>query len=107
MPRATLTRSAHEAVTLLTPQHGAEDDLGEVSVTWAAGETVMALVQPVTREQAARAGLSVDVERVRAYLPPVTVTLPARVTLRGQEWRVVNAEARASRTVVTLEEATQ
>lgn len=90
--RGYLQPYEREPVVLMT-KTVTTNRLKEKIITYAPGATVQASVQPLGSEQAEKAGLIGEKERLRVQMAPsVPLTPGDHLTVRGEELNVARAE---------------
>ncbi len=83
---------------------GPVDRLGQRDMTWVPGTVERGRILPLSTEEAIKAGLTTERNRVQVRLPRRDLSLPARLRVRGREWQVVRSERWPSHLLLTLEE---
>lgn len=105
MPRGFLTAYADELVTVYQATTSAPDELGQAEEVLSDPAQLVAHVQPLGSDAAARMGLEGETERLRVrFAPPVLIVVGSRVEARGRQWQVIRVEPWQSFTTCIMEE---
>ncbi len=104
MPLGKLHPMSEEEVTWLERVQSEPDELGQREEYWASADIVHGRVLPLGTEEAVKAGLMTDRNRVQVRLPLRDTSLQERVRLRDYDWEIVRMERWPSHLLLVLEE---